>query len=103
MHSDGTDGKAYHPSEIARFSVYRLQRPVRVGRHRPEIRQIGRDRGAEVQPYGGRCSAVQSPVEQERRQTLPVHPGPQTTLHQLHNSRSQDRREYCLSVSGKSG
>lgn len=45
---------ACHASEIARFSVHRLQRPVRVGRHRPQIRQTGRDRGAEVQLHGGR-------------------------------------------------
>jgi len=50
-----------------------LQGPVRAVGHRSQIRQTGRDSGAEMQPHGGRKPTLQGPVDQERRQIVPVH------------------------------
>lgn len=56
-----------------RHFVCRLQGPVRAVGHCSQIRQTGRDSGAEMQPHGGRKPTLQGPVDQERRQIVPVH------------------------------
>lgn len=49
-----------------------------------------------MQSHGGREPAVQGAVDEERQKAVPVHPGPGAAVHQPHDTRGQNRREYSI-------